>query len=82
MSRSLWGSITFTTLITKYIALQSQVVSMVRSLASDISAATPGQFLLVQFAMAQVTQMGDSISNLIAQVNSVINNMVRNQKTT
>jgi hypothetical protein len=78
---NLWGTLSFKTLICKYIKLQCQVVSQVRRLASSISHATPGAFLLMQFAMAQVTQIGESISNLISQVNSVINNMVRNQKT-
>lgn len=32
------------------------------------------------FSMSQVTQVDDSISNLISQVNSMINNSVRNQK--
>ncbi len=73
-------SLTFYTLIKKYSALQAQVVSQVRDVASRLSAATPGKFLLLQFSMSQVTQVGDSISNLISQVNSMINNSVRNQK--
>ncbi len=78
---SLWATISFNTLISQYIKLQSQVVSQVRSVASRISSATPGKFLLLQFSMSQVTQIGESISNLISQVMSVINNMVRNQKS-
>lgn len=78
---TIWATISFTTLIKQYIALQSKVVSQVRSVASRISQATPGKFLLLQFSMSQVTQIGESISNLISQVQSVINNMVRNQKT-
>ena len=74
-------SLTFYTLIKKYSALQAQVVCQVRNVASKLSAATPGKFLLLQFSMSQVTQVGDSISNLISQVNSMINNSVRNQKT-
>jgi hypothetical protein len=74
-------TITFETLIKQYQKIQSQLVEQVRQLASKMSEATPGQFLLVQFQMAQVTQMGESISNLISQVNSIINNAVRNQKT-
>jgi hypothetical protein len=74
-----WATVSFATLIKVYIALQSQVVSQVRSVASSISAATPGKFLLLQFSMSQVTQIGDTISNLVAQVNSVIKNMVQNQ---
>ena len=77
---SSWATLSFSTLIQQYITLQSQVVSEVRSVASRISAATPGKFLLLQFSMSQVTQVGDSISNLISQVQSVIMNSVRNQK--
>lgn len=73
--------LTFITLIRRYSALQAQVVCQVRNVASSISAATPGRFLLLQFSMSQVTQVGDSISNLISQVNSMVNNSVRNQKT-
>ncbi len=76
-----WATLSFHTLISKYIQLQSKVVSSTRNLASHISAATPGKFLLLQFGMSQVTQIGDSISNLISQVNSMINNSVRNQKS-
>ena len=76
-----FGTLTFTTLVTKYMHLQSQVMSMVRKVASRISSATPGKFLLLQFSMSQVTQIGSSISNLLAQVNSVINKSIQNQRT-
>lgn len=77
-----WGAtISFQTLIKQYVALQSKVISQVRAVASRISQATPGRFLLLQFSMSQVTQIGESISNLISQVQSVINNAVRNQKS-
>ena len=76
------GSIrlTFTTLIKQYSYLQQQVLSQIKSLASSISGASPGKFLLVQFGMSQLTQIGESISNMIYQVNTVINQAVRNQK--
>ena len=76
-----WATISFKTLICSYVKLQSQLVSMVRTLASNISSATPGKFLLLQFGMAQVTQIGETISNLISQVNAMIMNAVRNQKS-
>jgi hypothetical protein len=75
------GTMTFSTLIKAYIRLQSQVVSAVRNVASRISQATPGKFLLLQFQMSQVTQIGESISNVIGQVMSVVNNAVRNQRS-
>lgn len=81
MAETSWATISFATLIKQYIKLQSKIVSQVRAVASSISSATPGKFLLLQFSMSQVTQIGDSLSNLISQVQSVINNAVRNQKT-
>jgi len=73
-------TLSFSTLIKKYTKIQSNVVKQVQELAATASQATPGKFLLVQFAMSQVTQIGESISNLITQVNSMINMAVRNQK--
>ena len=73
-------TISFSDLILKYKEIQSSVVAQVKQLASSICQATPGKFLLVQFAMSQVTQIGESISNLISQVNSMINMAIRNQK--
>lgn len=75
-----WATISFTTLIKQYVALQSQVVSQVRAVASKISAATPGKFLLLQFSMSQVTQVGETLSNLVGQVNSVIKSIVGNYR--
>jgi len=80
-SGSHWASLSFGSLISTYMKIQSQVVSQVKAIASSPSSAAPGKFLLLQFAMAQVTQVGESISNLINQVNSMIMQAVRNQKT-
>jgi hypothetical protein len=74
-------TLSFSSLIAGYKAIQSALVVQVKQLASSMSQATPGKFLLVQFQMSQVTQIGDSISNLISQVQSMINNSVRNQKS-
>jgi hypothetical protein len=73
-------TLSFTSLISAYKKLQSALVKQVRALASKMSQATPGSFILLQFQMSQVTQIGESISNLISQVNSVINSAIRNQK--
>jgi len=75
---SQWATISFATLINNYCLLQSEVVSQVKSVASRISAATPGKFLLLQFSMSQITQVGESMSNLVASVNSLIGSIVRN----
>jgi len=80
MALSKWCTLSFGDLIKKYQNIQSQLTEQVKQLASRQSLATPGKFLLVQFQMSQVTQIGDSISNLIAQVQSMINAAVRNQR--
>ena len=48
-------TLTFTSLISAYKRLQSGLVRQVRALASKISQATPGSFILLQFQMSQVT---------------------------
>ncbi len=72
--------ITFSTLISGYAKLQSKLLSQVRNLAGSSSSANPGKFILIQFQMSQITQIGESISNMIAQVNSVINHAIQNQR--
>lgn len=74
-------SLSFNSLIQNYKRLQSGLMVQVKKLASSISSATPGSFILLQFQMAQVTQIGESISNVISQVNQVINKAVQNQQT-
>ncbi len=66
----------FTSIIQSYKKLQANLSSKIKKLASNMSTANPGAFILLQFQMAQVAQVGDSISNLIAKVNSVIQNAV------
>ncbi len=74
-------TLSFHSLISAYKRLQDNLVKQVRALASKMSQATPGSFILLQFQMSQVTQMGESISNLISQVNTVISHAISNQKT-
>ena len=74
------GVLSFKTIIAKYNTLQDNLKTQINALASKMSQANPGAFILLQFQMSQVTQVGDSISNLISQVNSVINMSIRNQK--
>jgi hypothetical protein len=81
MALTNWCTLSFGDLINQYKNIQSNLVVQVKHLASRASLATPGRFLLVQFQMSQVTQIGDSISNLIAQVQSMINKAVQNQRT-
>jgi hypothetical protein len=75
-----WCTVSFGDLIKGYGTIQSNLLKQVKEVADKPSEAQPGKFLLLQFAMSQVTQIGDSISNMISQVMSMINMSVRNQK--
>ncbi|HCJ83213.1 MAG: hypothetical protein A2Y28_00435 [Chlamydiae bacterium GWC2_50_10] len=72
--------IEFGTIVHGYNMMQTKVLSQVNKVASLVSKASPGAFLLLQFSMGQVTQIGDSISNLISLVQGMMNMAVRNQK--
>lgn len=67
-------------LMTAYSHLQCTVMAQVAASACNLSSAQPGQFLMLQFMMSTVSQVGQSISNLVSQVQNMINNSVRNQK--
>ncbi len=72
-------TLSFNAIIQSYKVMQSGLMIQVKQLSTS-STANPGQFILLQFQMSQIAQVGESISNLISQVNSIINNAVRNQK--
>lgn len=73
--------IDFTKLIKGYATLQKNLMDQIDKIAADPKKINPAEFILLQFNMAQATQAGESLSNVVAQANSVINNTVRNQKT-
>jgi hypothetical protein len=64
-----------------YSNLQKCVMKQVQQSACSVSSAQPGQFLMLQFMMGTVSQVGQSISNLVSQVQSMIMTAVRNQKS-
>ena len=74
------GWIEFNNIVAGYNKMQTKVLSQVNKVASLVSKASPGAFLLLQFSMGQVTQIGDSISNLISLIQGMMNTAVRNQK--
>ena len=72
--------VSFQTLIKNYANIQTALVSQVRAMGS-LSHASPAQFIMLQFKMANVTQIGESISNLIGQLNKVCANAVSQQQS-
>ncbi|OGN63055.1 MAG: hypothetical protein A3F09_01525 [Chlamydiae bacterium RIFCSPHIGHO2_12_FULL_49_11] len=68
-------------LICLYNTMQKKLTSKVASLTAKGTAMTPGDFLLIQMQMAKVAQVGESLSNMLAQLSTVVQNAIRNQKT-
>lgn len=75
------ATLSLSSLMQAYSNLQSSVMVQVQAAACNISNAQPGQFLMLQFAMGTVSQVGQSMSNLVSQVQSILTTAVRNQKT-
>ncbi len=73
-------TLSFTSLISAYAKLQSSLVSQVRNLSTSISSVSPGSFILLQFEMGQLAQVGASISNLISKVIEMVAFIVGNSK--
>ena len=75
------STLSLTKMMSAYSNLQASVMTQVEASACNISSTNPGQFLVLQFMMSTVSQVGQSISNLVSQVQSLVNNAVRNQKS-
>lgn len=75
------GIIGFKEMMAQYIKRQEKVVNLMSSLGGTSSQIQPGKFIMLQFAMSQVAQIGQSVSNVVSTITSVISNAVRNLKT-
>lgn len=73
-----YGPINFNDMIKKYTNAQAQVASLVNSLAKHMTQVSPGQFLLLQFQMGNLTQIGDGISNMMSSINGIAKNAISN----
>lgn len=71
----------FSSMMSGYVIMQDKVVNMMKSIGSSASQIQPGKFIYLQFAMSQVAQVGQSVSNVVSTMTSVISNAVRNLKT-
>jgi len=74
------GTLSLSTMMNAYSKLQESVMTQVEASACNISSTNPGQFLVLQFMMSTVSQVGQSISNLVSQVQSLVNNCCKKPK--
>lgn len=72
--------IVFKTMIDNYTKAQGKVARLVASLSKNSSNIAPGQFLMLQFMMGNLSQIGDSISNVVSSLNSIAKNSITNMR--
>lgn len=70
----------FKLMIDRYTDAQGKVARLVASLAKNMSSVAPGSFLMLQFMMGNLTQIGDSISNVISSLNGIAKNSISNMR--
>jgi len=74
------GRITFNTMIQNYTDVQKKVAQLVTSLSKNNTNVQPGKFLLLQFQMGNLSQIGDSISNVVSSLNGIAKNSISNMR--
>jgi len=67
-------------LIKSYNEINVKLTQQLSQVAANVSSTSPGQFLLLQMQTSQLAQIGESISNIIAQANAIIKNTIQNQR--
>jgi hypothetical protein len=67
-------------LIKSYNTINANLTKQLSAVAANVSTTSPGQFLFLQMKTSQLAQIGESISNIIAQANSVIRQTIQNQR--
>jgi len=70
------GQIKYDTLIKQYENAQASLAAQMSNI--KLSGASAGQFLLLQFQMGNMAQVGETISNMISSLMNMIMNSIRN----
>lgn len=74
------SSLDLNQLLTSYNTFNQMVQDQLQQIAKDPNTVSPGQFLQLQMQTSSLAQIGESISNIIANANSVVKNAVQNQR--
>jgi hypothetical protein len=75
-----YNPIHFQQLVTNYTNCQQQVANLINCLSTKMTSVSPGQFLMLQFRMGNLTQIGDGISNVISSLNAIAKNSISNMR--
>jgi hypothetical protein len=75
-----YNPINFKNLVINYTAAQKQIANLINCLSTKMTSVSPGQFLMLQFKMGNLTQIGDSISNVVSSLNAIAKNSISNMR--
>ncbi len=75
-----YNPINFYKLVANYTSCQQQIANLINCLATKMTSVSPGQFLMLQFRMGNLTQIGDGISNVVSSLNAIAKNSISNMR--
>ena len=75
-----WNKLSFNTMLTNYTNAQQKVKQLLMSLSKKMSTLSPGEFLLLQMQTGNLSQIGDSLSNVISSMNGICKNAISNMR--
>ncbi|MBM3196107.1 MAG: hypothetical protein FJZ62_05110 [Chlamydiae bacterium] len=67
-------------MVTHYTAAQKEIANLINCLSTKMTSVSPGQFLMLQFKMGNLTQIGDGISNVVSSLNAIAKNSISNMR--
>lgn len=70
----------YNAMINAYSSAMNSVMSAMIYMSSHYSSMNPGNFLMLQFMMGEISQTGEAISNMMSTVNSMLSRVVGNYK--
>jgi len=70
----------YNAMINAYSSAMNSVMSAMIYMSSHYSYMNPGNFLMLQFMMGEISQTGEAISNMMSTVNSMLSRVVGNYK--
>lgn len=68
-------------MISSFGQMQNSIMSAMMYMSEHYSEMNPADFMMLQFMMGELSQVGESISNMLSTVNQLNANSIRNFKS-
>lgn len=70
----------FFDMISSFGVMQDSILSAMTYMSAHYSSMNPADFMMMQFLMGELSQIGEAISNMLATINQINQNSIRNFK--